>query len=301
MEILVYKDLILEYIRNNESEAKNLFKKILDNENSILLYSKKFIEFLENEIDKTPKSRELVRFQSFVDRLQKVNSDKRPNKPSSDTSNHFNDEFIHLFANTPSNVVLALSLNDPSPAIKQAIPKIAVFSEQKKRNYHWLVVNLAICSPFTLSVDEANFKYNHEIDTFFDDLFSIPKRIESVTIFDDYLDSVSDKKYNNIKNSNICYCMRLQNHPDNKTTIDAALKKLSENFPNSQLRRNGHGSHTRRIIFEGFVVNPDIAINQAKVPTNKIWSIHIRFGEELAKTMLAIRDKEYNTEYEAKP
>ncbi len=308
MKVLIHKDLILGFIKQNlkDKEQQLQINQIFNNKNLVFLFSKNFFSFIEKEIEEKYREEFIylvnkLRDGKFDEFTPKINTSKTSidfedefdgKVNTSGKSKTFEEEFIEIFNTATNNVVLALSLNTPSPAIKQAIPQIAIFTQQKKPNYHWLVVNLAICSPFTLSVDEADFKNDTQTDKFFDDLFSIPKKIESATIFDDF-QVFKDKKYFMLKNSNVSYCTRLKGKPENIETLNTQLKLLKIEFSESSLWRKDEGSHTRRIVFEGFVVNPDIAINQAKVSTNKIWSIHIRFGEELAKTMLAIRDKEY--------
>lgn len=289
MEILTHKNLILGFIRQdleNKAHLKQI-RQILENENSVFLSSKKFFSSIKEELGEE--------YEEEYKRLFTKFSDFGNSIASSPNSQNFDDEFIHLFTNTPSNVILALSLNDPSPAIKQAIPKIAVFTQQKKPNYHWLVVNLAICSPFTLSVDEANFTTDSEIDTFFDDLFSIPKKIESVTIFDDYHKNVfTHNKYNKIKKEKIYYCTSQKSEKNNTLIPPKEIYEFLTNntekkkFTRVILKTIPLGSHTRRIIFEGFVVNPDIDLSSLNRTDKKMWSVHIRFSKKLADDMIEI-------------
>ncbi len=51
--------------------------------------------------------------------------------------------------------------------------------------------------------------------------------------------------------------------------------------------------HTRKIIFEGFVVNPDIDFWQLNRTDKKVWSIHIRFNEHKAKQIIQQQKDNY--------
>jgi len=293
MKILAYKDLILAYIRKDyvDNEQKILIEKIFYNENSVFLYSQKFIKLLEKEIDKGENSRELVRFTAFVNKIQNDHQDKRPMVKTSKTSQSIEDEFLEIFSTTQDKAVVSISCNQPSQEIQTQIPNIAILSKQQKPNYHWLVVNLAILHPYTLSVDEIDFVDDPQVDKFFDDLFSIPKEISGVTVFDDYCNT-KHKKFNFLKDKKIkvFYYTCKGNALENKEKYHNLSKILS----GKQLfyHKAGH-AHTRRIIFYGFIVNPDIDFCQLNRTDNKMWSVHIRFSESRAKEILEIREKDY--------
>lgn len=306
MKILAYKDLILTYIRQDykTNEYKALIEKIIYNENSIFLYSKKFIEFLAIEIDQSERSRELVRFNSFVTKIQNEHQDKRPIVRTPGNTNNFDDEFLTIISTIQDKVLISIACNQPSLEIQTQIPNIAVLSQQKKPNYHWLVVNLAILHPFTLSVDEIDFANDKQIDIFFDDLFSIPRKIGEVTIFDDYYNIDTHNKYAKIANHKdvyVYYCTEnhyryaKRPHPDRYGNFnDDKYNILKKIFPKLELKTKNKGSHARRIIFDGFIVNPDIDLDLLNKKDKKMWSVHIRFCEIRAKEIIRIRDNDYS-------
>jgi hypothetical protein len=198
MDILFYKDFILSFILKTDIkvEYKTQIRKILDNDNSVFLYSKKFIEFLKTAIDENSPS--FNAYMAFVLKLQQGGKLVK----SSVNSTSFEDEFIHIYLSHSSNTIITLSFSENVKINDVITSKIGILSQQQKPNYHWLVVQLAICHPFTLSVDEDDFNENEEIDKFFADLFSIPKKITEVTIFDDYYNLESHNKYDYIRNRN---------------------------------------------------------------------------------------------------
>lgn len=64
MDILLYKDLICNFLNQTIDNKEHLLqiKKILENENSIFLYSKKFFQFIKDELGDDY----LEDYQSFV-------------------------------------------------------------------------------------------------------------------------------------------------------------------------------------------------------------------------------------------
>lgn len=291
MKILLYSDILLKYVDDSTNiSTRQEVHKIIRNENSTFLFSVEYIKFLreivgENEV-----------FDKFIDDLYNNYSSEHLHTVGAAS---FDETFTRIYKNHQSNVLMSFSLNLPNEAIIQATNnKIAVLSQQQKPNYHWLVVNLAILHPFTLSVDEIDFEKEEQIDKFFNDLLSIPKKIPSVTIFDDYYNVDGHKKYTKIANQKdvtVYYCTR-NNHEKadrqgnfNKDKYDF-LKKA---FPRLELYTKSKGSHTRRIIFEDFIINPDIDLDLLNKKDKKMWSVHIRFSKERANEIIEIRNNDY--------
>lgn len=289
MKILAYKDLILAYIRKDyaDDEQKSLVEKFFYNENSIFLYSQKFIKLLESEIDKSERSREIVRFEAFVKKIQNEHQDKRPFVETSKTSKTIEDEFIEIFLATQDNIVVSISCNQPSQEIQTQIPNIAVLSQQQKPNYHWLVVNLAILHPNTVQLRNYDFKTDKEVDELFYNIFSIPKNIRSVSIFDDAC-NLQHKKFDFLieKRISVLYYTVKLNILDSKQRFDDLRKKLSV-----KMFGKPKGGHEREINFEGIIIIPTNDFWMLNVTDDKKWSISISYNEEEAKKSLSYKDK----------
>lgn len=298
MNILLYEDVIVHYLSNRNREDNNnldgMVRAIMENKNSVFLFSKKLLTLLENKVEKKDM------YQKFLTKLTNLREKKLAiNYESSEETTSFEEEFVRIYKIHTSRVLITIALEEPSLTIKQITnDRIAVLSQQQKPNYHWLVVNLAILHPFTLSVDEIDFDNDAQTDKFFDDLFSIPRTISEVTIFDDYYNLGKHNKYAKIakpKNVFVHYCTK--NHyketDGNNNLNGGKYSFLKENFPKLNLHTKNRGSHTRRIIFEGFIINPDIDLDLLNKTGKKMWSVHIRFSEERAGEIIEIRNKDY--------
>lgn len=292
MKILTHKDLILGFLKQNlaNKEHQKQIRQILDNENSVFILSKKFFTFIREELTEDY----LHEYERIVTKL----SDSGVSVKSSETSENFEDEILHIFSSLKDNVVVSISCDQPSQEIQNAIPNIAILSQQQKPNYHWLVVNLAILHPFTLSVDEIDFSNDAETDKFFDDLFFIPKNISTLTIFDDYYNVDRHNKYAKIANNKNIFVYYCTGNHQTKSDLNGKFNKdkfkiLKKKFPKLELWTKNRGAHARRIVFEGFIVNPDIDLDLLNKTDNKMWSVHIRFTEVRANEIIRIKYKDY--------
>lgn len=137
MEILFYKDVLLRYLSNsfeNQQDKKNFYK-ILSNENSNFLFSKKFLKFIKLELDEEDE----MLYQSLYTKL----ADDGYNIRSSETAETFEEELFHIYSQSQTNVVTHLAYQKPTEEVLSKIPNTAIFSEIEKPNFHWLVVQLA--------------------------------------------------------------------------------------------------------------------------------------------------------------
>lgn len=285
MKILVYKDLILTYIRQNytSEEQKSLVEKILYNENSIFLYSKKFIELLEKEIDMSESSRELVRYHSFINKILHQHQDKRPNVKTGDSATNFDEEFSRIYSTTQDKVVVTISCNQPSQKLQTIIPNIVVLSQQQKPNYHWLVANLAILHPNSILVRNHDFLDDNEIDKFFFDIFSIPRSISIVSIFDDACNFQHSKfRFLSEKKVKVLYYTVKLNIPDIQTKFNDLKRKL----PSVKLFGKPKGGHEREINFDGIITIPTNDFWMLNIKDGRKWSISVLFDENGAKKSL---------------
>lgn len=282
MKILLYSDLIISYLDDETPiTQKREIAKILNNENSKILYSKQYLDYLHQLIGDEDDV-----FLQFRKDLMNNNGEEI----TTITSTNFDAEFANIYSTDKSNVLITIAFFTPNHTITTATnKKIAVLSEQQKPNYHWLVVQLAICHPFTLSVDEDDFKSDLEVDKLFENVFSIPKKIEGVIIFDDYCNS-EHNKFNYLKTNKIkvFYYTCVGNPAEYRQKYSNLAKVLS----NKNLFYNNKGhAHTRKILFEGFIVNPDIDFKILNKSDNKVWSVHIRFSKIKYNIALKLRDE----------
>ncbi len=178
MELLLYKDLIINFISQsleNENHQR-LIGKIFANEDSLFIYSRKFLEFIKDELGEEFSDE----FNSLFTKL----SDYGLNIKSSENPNSFDEEFLHIYESFFNNVILAISYEEPPESILNEIPNMGIISYSEKPNYHWLVTQLAVLHPNKVTVSCLDFATNLEIKQFFDGVFRIPKFISRMNIFD---------------------------------------------------------------------------------------------------------------------
>ena len=278
MKILTHKDLILGFLKQNlaNKEHQKQIRQILDNENSVFILSKKFFTFIREELTEDY----LHEYERIVTKL----SDSGVSVKSSETSENFEDEILHIFSSLKDNVVVSISCDQPSQEIQNAIPNIAILSQQQKPNYHWLVVNLAILHPNSVQVRNYDFTEDSQVDIFFNDVFYIPRKIENVSIFDDAC-NLKHKKFDFLskRRSDInvfYYTAKLEN-----ASSQQRFKSLQAIF-NAKMFGKPKGGHEREINFEGIVIIPTNDFWMLNIKDDKKWTISILYNKEEAQKSL---------------
>lgn len=267
MELLFYKDLIINFISQNIKlkEHQSLIRKVFDNENSVFLYSKKFFQFLADELGEE--------YEEEFKNLVKKFGDSGENIRSSETTETFEEEFLHIYENSSKNVLISISYSEPSQSILQKIPNIAIVSNCKKPNYHWLVTQIAILHPNTVTVNWFDFQNDDEIKKFFDDVFKIPKLISRINIFDRETRQFGHNRFDFFRKkvSVFYYTFHHRDFLSDEPSIKLAFRKVR-----IQTTRNKTDIHGRRLIFEGFILSADHAFNEIVLGGD--WKIDIQFS-----------------------
>ncbi len=274
MKILLNKDLLLNFLSQNFTD-KGLqiqVNKILANENSVFLYSKKFFQFIKNELNEEYETEYMALFTKF--------SDSGINISSITTSTSFEDEFLNIYDKTPGNVIAAITYDEPSTQIMSAIQNIAIISAQSKPNYHWLVTQLAILHPNKVSVNCYDFTNNIDVDSHFTNIFKLPKRIPITNIFDtqcnlvhskfDYLLQIPTRLYYFTK-----FKSREKDQYDRRKEIKYKFGTSSKVFL-TQPKTEAHG---RRVIFENIIITCDNDFWNLEVNASD-WCIDVQYSEE---------------------
>lgn len=271
MELLLYKDLIIDFVSKKikAGEHQRLINKIFENENSLFLYSKKFFQFIEAELGEEYADE----FRAIVTKI----GDSGENIKSSELATNFDEEFLHIYQNFDKYVLLSISYSEPSKSILQKVPNIGILSERKKPNYHWLVTQIAVLHPNKVSVDCFDFKSNNEIKKFFDDVFRIPKSISRMHIFDRETCNFGHKHFDSFKKSVsvFYYTYRHKNFSLDEPIIKSAFRKIK-----IHTTHNRTDIHNRKLVFEGFVLTANHAFNELLVDGD--WDIDIQFSKSEA-------------------
>jgi hypothetical protein len=275
MDILLYKDIILNFIAKTfSSKAYEIqVKQIFENEGSSFVYSKKYFEFIQKEVQPEDE-------QFFFDLVRKI-SDSGNNIVSSTNPSNYDEEFLHINASHQNQVKVKITYTLPAKALISQIPNIAVLTEQKKPNYHWLAINIAIAQPNTLTLRNFDFCTNEDVDRFFYDLWSIPDAVRGVTIFDDNCNFQHNKfKLLKEKKIRVFYHTSRLPHTENCNRF----KEMGHIFSSYQMFIKQKGCHEREIIFEGFIINPTHDFWNLEVGTSAPkWSIHIQYNPAEAR------------------
>lgn len=274
MEILLYKDILLNFI-SQEIEKKHLkqIKQILENENSIFLYSKKYIQFLKNEVREEDE-------QIFMDLFRKIADNNTSIKNLDTTTTNFDEEYLSINLQSQNNILIKLAYDIPSIEIKTKISNIAILKNQLKPNYHWLVVDLAISHPRKVTVNCFDFKSNLEITNFFNDIYKLSNKIKIINIFDTQCNFSHDKfDFLKVAKSRICYYTKFssseKNQFDRKDEIKSNFGASSKVFLTLP-RKKAHG---RRIIFENIIIACDEDFWNLEINSSD-WCIDVQYSKE---------------------
>lgn len=271
MELLFYKDLIIDFVSQKIKpvDHQGLTNKIFENENSIFLYSKKFFQFIEEELGEEYTDE----FRAVVTKI----GDSGENIKSSESTKTFDEEFLHIYQSFSKNVLLSISHSEPSKSILQKIPNIGIISKRKKPNYHWLVTQIAVLHPNKVTVNCFDFIADAEIKQFFDDVFRIPKQISRMNIFARQTRQFEHNRFDSFKKqaSVFYYTYQHRNFLSDEQSIKKAFKKIK-----IQVTRNNTDLHGRRLVFENFVLNADHDFNELVVGGD--WEIDIQFSKSEA-------------------
>lgn len=266
MEILLYKDLILNYIQRDDTkkEVSKWVKKIYENEHSVFLYSKPYIAHVQAAVQEDDEDM----FQNWAKQLMDQPAPKYVDTVSKD----FDESFLWLHKESKNAVVAAFAETEPCSNVLNAISNIIIWSKSEKPNYHWIMSQLAVQHPVAIKVNYFDFKNDAAVDAFFNDVFNIPRKIAEVSIFDNYY-NLDHAKFNSIKRCFVKYYTGKREMPDKKTTIKKA-------FPKSRIFTvHPSKAHGRRIIFENIMLSTDNDFRELEVTKQNDWYILVEYGE----------------------
>lgn len=284
MNILLYKDIILGFIRQDthDKQIQKQIQKILENENSKHLFSKKLFVLLREGLE-----------EEHLDQLERLFtkfSDLGTNTASNQSSQNFDEEMLHIFSSNNTKQIITLSYNEPSDEIKKSINNIAILSYQSKPNYHWLVSELASIHPYKVTARCYEFNTNTDVSQFFNDLFNIPLKISNVNIFDSQC-NLDHNKFNFLTANTIKvnYFSKFKSREKDQFDRRDEIKGHFGQSANVFLIKRGNRAHGRRIIFENLTVTLDDDFWNLDV-NNTDWNIDVEYCEQTANNWLNMKD-----------
>ncbi len=267
MEILLYEDVFEKLLAiSTEKTDKKIIADILRNENSYILYSKKYFDFIQAKIEDDD---------LFLQICKGIIDDNGKKIESNPSATSFDEEYAHLYAKS-GNVVLPIAYN-----VNPETPKIAIISQRQKPNYHWFATQLAALHHNPISLNCFDFENDTQIQAFFETFFSIPKQIAYINIFDRETTEISHNRFDTIKNRIKVHYYTLQQRDYLGITDYFTQKLLLFKTRKKEL------THGRRIIFENFVLISDNAFNNLNIGED--WNIYIEYNPPHARNWLSLK------------
>lgn len=251
---------------------RNLFpksKKVLNaiyNDDYKICFSKKYIETIENRISNRDA------FQALIRELFDKN---RLTIEETASNGNIDELFIEIAINSKYPLLVPISEQDNSNnAIK--LPSLTVVNKASPVNRHWLILELL--SSGSCNVSYIDFKNDNQILDFIKDVFSIPKFIRNITIFNR---DQNPKMLPSIKGKNIEYYTYFNGSKQNEYLRRQSKKDLQKSL-GGKLKlfytSNPRKLHERKIIFEDILVTFDNSHENLTIgePT---WEIFISFDK----------------------
>ncbi len=266
--ILPYLDVFQNCFDNTHTINGRLAMRILYNPDTKILVSKNYVNHLEQHFP----NKEF--FQALIKEL--YDSGRLESKQTENTVDNIDDEFF-ILSQLPKIPVLIPIIFNSNFQLENRVTFICSKQKVIKLNKHWVQFEIAKNTQCTAS--HLDFKNDHEIQTYFDDIFSIPRYVRACYIFD--RDKTHEKK-EKLKGKNVKYytLFSSEKHFEKKIILADLQKKLGGSL---QLFSTNKKTllHERKIIFENFILTCDNSfcnIN-SKEPT---WEITFYFSPSVA-------------------
>lgn len=287
MDLLLHKDLILQYFKNlNRLDLdgnEQYVEKIMKNNNNNFLLSRNIITHLKEIIPKDDPVRNF--FEQFI--LKIISERRVTNPPPSSDCYNYEEEFMYLSQNHANDLLFIISFYNYR-YLESKLSNIASIININKPNFHWVVVNLAANSPLPITVRYFDFNSNTEINHFFEIIFNLPSKINVINIFDrncnlghSYFDSIINKgiliRY---------YTAQKRIFSDTVFCRNQIKSKFINRY--SMFITDIHNIHERRIIFNNLIIDTDEDFWNLEFdrPT---WKIDITYCELTANELLKKR------------
>jgi hypothetical protein len=250
---------------HNYQSNKKLLNALYNSSTEVCL-TKNYIELIEKEITNKDV------FQSFITELSdesRLKLEKTTPKSSSD------DEFLEIAQHAKIPLLLPAIVIDNKKYIS-IIPFLIIANEAKPINRHWIILELL--SNNLCNVSYQDFKKDSEITSFFETVFSIPKYITSVYIFDrDH----NTKLLSKLKGKKVEFYTLLKAGSYNEHLRKEVKKELRKNLGGSlklYFTNNSGLLHERKIIFENIILTIDNSHNNLTI-AEPTWEIIIAYDK----------------------
>lgn len=189
MYVILYSDIFNEYFESNKkvlkSEEDFLRWQLIQNPKNTIILSTKYVSFLELAFPNTHEN-----YNQFCSLILEIMDNKSKSIASCPNSTNITEEFIHLCSSITTDFFIPISDNILLP-----VPKTASIKAIQKPNFHWAYCELA--AKHHVYIEHQDFTTDPGIQTFFDQLFSFPHKINTVYYFDRYAKNTPQHNYFN--------------------------------------------------------------------------------------------------------
>jgi hypothetical protein len=248
------------------SNYKKVFN-VLYNTSSEVCFTKNYIDLLEKEVSNKDA------FEALVRELHDTNRIKIENTSSKKSCD---EEFIEIASNAKVPLLIPI-INEDLNNYTTRIPFLTIAKKAIPINRHWIALELL--SNNFCNVSYQDFKNDAEIASFIKNVFSIPKYIRNITVFDrDQNTTILSV----IKGLHINYFTFLRGGKQNeyyRKQVKKDLQKALGGKLKLYYTNNPRQLHERKIIFEDILITIDNAHINLTV-AEPTWEIFINYNKE---------------------
>jgi hypothetical protein len=242
--VLPYPDVFQHCFENTHSPDGRIAMKIIYNPNNKILLSREYLDFLEEVFDNKDF------FQGLIKEL--FDSGRIESKSTGQKLGDIDKEFVAL-SNLPGISLLIPIAFMQKSTIENQVSFICIKEKVIKPNSHW--IKMEILMDTKCIVSHLDFKGNPDIQKYIGDIFSLPRFIKAVSIFDREQNS-SCKIF--FKHRNIKYFTLFRNVQlyEKRSILNDLQKDLGRKLE-LWATKNGKLIHERKIIFENLILTCD--------------------------------------------
>lgn len=266
MVMLPYLDILeICFKLHNYSNNKKIFD-VLYNSSSEVCFTKNYIELLEKSVSNKDAFQSLIRELYDNNRIKIENTSAKSN---------FDDEFVEIASKAKIPFLIPIVNVDLHNHINE-IPFLTIAHNASPINKHWITLELLTNN--VCNVSYQDFKNDAEIASFIKNIFSIPKYIRNVSVFNRDHDTTL---LSSIKGLYINYFTVLNSGKSNELNRKQIKKDLQKALGGKlklYYTSNPRQIHERKIIFEDLLVTIDNAHINLTV-AEPTWEIFISYNK----------------------
>jgi len=287
MDVLIYHDVIGNYLlakhKTVKTELDNIRTAIIEKSNNRLVISKNYVTFLEQLF----KDSDIVGdiFTSFITELIDEMATKLLNVSVNLKSKNIDEEFKGIHSAYAGSFIVPIAEKNPSTTINFPIGILDLALPIHKN----LLKLLAAYHSYTFRYND----FNTDIDilSFFNEIYSLFRKIDSVIFFDRYCNIEYHNYFNELKGKNIDIQYYTSGVALNESMIRERKEKIKGYFGKHKttlyITKSKDKIHERKIIINKVLIietDDDFAeIKRARLT----WKVDINYSSDIVTSLLA--------------